>query len=61
MKELFAVYLESLDQDLKVYTDKEQAEKRYDELKAAGKPVKMELRWIRPTDAPRRILISGKR
>lgn len=43
MKELFAVYLESLDQDLRVYTDREAAQARFDELKAAGKPVKIEV------------------
>ena len=43
MKELFAVYLESLDQDLKVYNDRAEAEKRLEELTASGKPAKMEV------------------
>ncbi len=43
MKELFAVYLESLDQNLTVFTNKEEAQKLFDEWKAAGKPVKMQV------------------
>lgn len=42
MKLLFAVYLESLDQDLQVFLDKEEALAKVAELEAAGKPVKME-------------------
>ena len=42
MKELYAVYLESLDQDLRVYLDKDEAKARYDELVAQDKPVKVQ-------------------
>ena len=42
MKKLFAVYLESLDQDLKVYTDEEEARQRLEALLAEGKPARME-------------------
>lgn len=42
MKKLFAVYLESLDQELTVYTDEEEAKKRLEALLAEGKPAKME-------------------
>lgn len=47
MGELFAVYIESLDQDLRVYEDEKEANARYEELKAEGKPVKIEKfgRW----------------
>jgi len=43
MKELFAVYLESLDQDLQVFLDKAEAEAHMAELQKAGKPVKMQV------------------
>ncbi len=42
MKKLFAVYLESLDQDLNVYTDEREALQRLEKLQAEGKPAKME-------------------
>lgn len=42
MDELFAVYLESLDQDLRVFENEAEAQAHYDKLKAAGKAVKME-------------------
>ena len=42
MKKLFAVYLESLDQDLNVYTDEREALQRLKKLQAEGKPAKME-------------------
>ena len=42
MKFLFAVYLESLDLDLQVFLDKEEALAKVAELEAAGQPVKME-------------------
>lgn len=42
MKLLYAVYLESLDLDLQVFLDKEEALARVAELETAGKPVKME-------------------
>lgn len=40
--ELFAVYLESLDQNLVVFEKEENAHKYFDELKAEGKPVKVQ-------------------
>ncbi len=43
MKELYAVYLESLDQELRVYTDKAEAKKRVEELTAEGKSPKVQL------------------
>ena len=42
MKKLFADYLESLDQDLNVYTDEREALQRLEKLQAEGKPAKME-------------------
>ena len=42
MDELFAVYLESLDQDLRVFSDEEEARKHYELMESAGKPVRME-------------------
>ena len=43
MKELFAVYLESLDQNLTVFTNKEEAQKLLDEWTAEGKPARMQV------------------
>ena len=43
MKELFAVYIESLDQDLRVFLNRDEAEAHMAELKNAGKPVKMQV------------------
>ena len=43
MEELFAVYLESLDQDLRVFEKKEDAQTHFDLMLSAGKPVKMEV------------------
>ena len=42
MKNLYAVYLESLDQDLQVFPEETEAEAKFKELEAAGKPVKMQ-------------------
>ncbi len=39
---LHAVFVESIDLDLTVFESKDRAQKAYDELKAAGKPVRME-------------------
>jgi len=43
IKKLYAVYLESLDQDLQVFLDEAEAQARLNELEAAGKPVKMQM------------------
>ncbi len=43
MKKLYAVYLESLDQELQVFLDEAEALVRFNELEAAGKPVKMQV------------------
>ena len=43
MKELFVVYLESLDQDLQVFFDRKEAEAHFSKLEKAGKPVKMQI------------------
>ena len=68
MKKLFAVYLESLDQDLNVYTDEREALQRLEKLQAEGKPAKMEkfesyqaVRFGKPTAVPPRIRVFGKR
>lgn len=42
MKELFAIYLESLDQELQVFLNEDEANARAEELKKAGKPVKIQ-------------------
>lgn len=42
MEELYAVYLESLDQDLHVFGSKAEADAHMSAMESAGKPVKME-------------------
>lgn len=42
MDELYAVYIESIDMNLRVYKDKAEAEAAYEADREAGKPVKME-------------------
>lgn len=43
MEELYVVYLESLDQDLRVFDKKKDAESHFEMMQSAGKPVKMEV------------------
>lgn len=40
---LHAVFVESIDLNLKVYESKDEAQKAFDELQNAGKPVRMEV------------------
>ncbi len=40
---LHAVFVESIDLDLKVYESKDEAQKAFEELQNAGKPVRMEV------------------
>ncbi|MCI6710984.1 MAG: hypothetical protein SPJ45_06985 [Anaerovoracaceae bacterium] len=42
MEELYAVYLESLDQDLRVFEKETEAQAHFDAMQSEGKPVKME-------------------
>ena len=42
MFELFAVYLESLDQNLQIFDNESEANKKAEEYRAAGKPVKIQ-------------------
>lgn len=42
MDELYVVFLESIDMDLKVYEKKDEAQADFDERQAKGQPVKME-------------------
>lgn len=42
MEELYAVYLESLDQDLRVFRNAAEAQSHFEMMESAGKPVKME-------------------
>ena len=42
MEELYAVYLESLDQDLRFFKKETEAQAHFDAMQSEGKPVKME-------------------
>lgn len=42
MDELYVVFVESIDLDLKVYENKDEAQADFDAREKAGKPVKME-------------------
>lgn len=42
MEELYAVYLESLDQDLRVFRAESEAQAYFDAAQSEGKPVRME-------------------
>ena len=43
MEELYAVYLESLDQDLRVFEKEADAQAHFDKMHSEGRPVKVEI------------------